>query len=183
MEVIISFLFGMLPEIIYFTLSVLYIRNKKEKQIKLFLLIMMAYILCITIIRFKVVNYLIFMIVVHLIQRILYKDTSKIDIFVFSIPVCYVTMLASIILLTKEDYSNYWILFAINRIMLFLPFIFIKKFNKLYLIYKELWNRNEKEKRRLKSITVRNSSLIILNFLIFSINSICFFIVAISGGD
>ena len=104
-------------------------------------------------------------------------------IFVFSIIVSYVTLNASIILLCKSDYSNYWQLFFINRIILIIPFLFKNKLNKMYTEYKKLWNRSYDEIKIFKSITVRNSSLIILNLLIFSINFICLFIAGIAGGD
>ncbi len=183
MHFVISIVLGMLPEIFFFTLAIIYTRNKKENRIKLFLLIAISYYICIIATKYKTINYFLFIIMGFLVQKILYKDTSKIDIFVFSIIVSYVTLNASIILLCKSDYSNYWQLFFINRIILIIPFLFKNKLNKMYTEYKKLWNRSYDEIKIFKSITVRNSSLIILNLLIFSINFICLFIAGIAGGD
>ena len=72
--------------------------------------------------------------------------------------------------LLKEDTSNYYYLYVIDRFLLFMPFIFKNKFNVIYKKYCNLWNRNDKEKRPIKSITLRNISLILLNSFIFIAN-------------
>ena len=45
-----------------------------------------------------------------------------------------------------------------------------EKFNILYEKYRKLWNRNDKEKRFIKSITLRNVSLISVNLFILLLN-------------
>ena len=172
MYYVIGILLGLVPEVLYFTLFLIYTKNLKEKRIKLFALISIAYILCIMISQYKTLYYISFIAIVYIILKILFKEKAQIiDIFAFSISSIYLTLLASIsFMMFTDDLSNYWALYTISRILLFVPFIFRKKFNIIYKKYCKLWNRNDKEKRPIKSITLRNISLIIVNVTIFILN-------------
>lgn len=172
MYYLISILFGLIPEVLYFTLFITYTKNIKEKRIKLFLLISIAYFLCMLIIQYEIIYYILFIVCVYAILKILYKDkTQIIDIFVFSLSTIYLTLLSYLgFIFFNDDLSNYYTLYIIARILLFVPFIFKSKFNTLYKRYCKLWNRNDKEKRPIKSITLRNISLIIVNIVIFFMN-------------
>lgn len=169
-----SLALGMLPEVLYFTLFLIYTKNIKEKKIRLFLLISLAYILCIMISRFKVLYYIMFIFSVYLILKILYRKKSQIiDVFVFSVSFCYLCFAGFITSrFVNNDYTLYYIMYAVDRILLFLPFIFRNKFNIVYRKYCELWNRNYEKKQPIKSITLRNTSLFILNIFIFIMNII-----------
>lgn len=177
-NILLSILLGMIPEGLFFTLFLIYTKNLKDKRIKLFLLISLAYILCMFINRYKIIYYIFFIIFIYIILKYLYKNkTQIIDIFVISIIYLYLTLISVICFsFVKEELNNYWIAMIINRLMLIIPFIFKNKFNFWYKRYCGLWNRNDKVKKPIKSITLRNISLIILNFLIFIINIICFYI-------
>ena len=172
MYYLISILFGLIPEVLYFTLFITYTKNIKEKRIKLFLLIGVAYFGCMLIQQYKTIYYILFIALVYIILKILYKSkTQIIDIFVFSLSTIYLTLLATVsLMLFTDNLSNYYILYIIARILLFIPFIFKNRFNIIYQKYCRLWNRNDKEKRPIKSITLRNVSLIIINVTIFIIN-------------
>ena len=99
------------------------------------------------------------------------KKTQIIDVFVILISFTYLYLLSYILFLfIKDDLSNYYILYILDRIILFIPFILNKEFNQLYKNYCKLWNRNDNEKRSIKSITLRNISLIIMNISIFILN-------------
>lgn len=171
-DLILSFLLGMLPEIIYFSFYIICIKDIKEKRTKLTILIGISYLLCITISRYKLIYYLLFIICIYLILKILYREkTQIIDIFVISISMIYTTFLSYILVwFIKSDYSNYYLIFIINRVLLYIPFIFYKKFNTIYNSYCKLWNRNKLEQRKIKSITLRNISLIAVNTFIVSVN-------------
>ena len=179
MYYLISILFGLIPEVLYFTLFITYTKNIKEKRIKLFLLISIAYFLCMLIQQYKTIYYILLVALSYVILKFLYKDkTQIIDIFVFSISASYLTILSYVcFLFLKEDLSNYYFLYCCQRILLFLPMLFRHKFNLLYKIYCHLWNRKDKEKRPIKSITLRNISLIIINIAIFITNIIAISII------
>lgn len=170
---IFSILFGLLPEALYFVLFLIFAKNIKEKRIKLFLLISLSYILCIMIIRYKLLLYVIFIFSMYLILKILYKKKALItDIFLFAISMTYLVLISYIfyILMIKYNVDSF-ICYLGVRIFLFLPIITLKnKFNKIYKIYCKFWNRNDKENRPIKSITLRNISLMSINLLIIFMN-------------
>lgn len=172
MYYVVSILFGLIPEVLYFTLFLIYTKNIKEKRIKLFIAISIAYFACLLIQRFKLMYYLAFVVLTYIILKLLYKNKTQItDIFVFSISTFYLTIISYIcFLFLKDDKSNYYLFYLLDRIIMFIPFIFKNKFNILYKKYYRLWNRNDKENRPIKSITLRNISLIVINFIIVFMN-------------
>lgn len=171
-QLLMSIILGLLPEVLYFTLFLIYTKNIKEKRLRLGILIAVAYVLCMFIQQYKVIYYMLFIALVYLILKLLYKNKAQItDVFAFSICFIYISLLSYFCFLyLKEDLSNYYTLYIIARIFLFIPFIFRNKFNKIYKKYYSLWNRNDNMKRPLKSITLRNISLITINIAIFLMN-------------
>lgn len=174
--IIISFLFGLVPEVTYFTLFLIYTKQIKEKKLLLWILIAIAYVLCMFVQKYKAVYYILFIVLVYLILKLLYKKkTQIIDIFVFSLSfsyICFIGFLFSRFLVDSNPSLTYFFSAFMNRIFLFIPFIFKNKFNFIYKKYCKLWNRDYNKKQPIKSITLRNSSLILLNIFIFIINII-----------
>lgn len=171
-QILISILLGLIPEVLFFTLFITYTKGIKEKKVKLFLLISIAYILCMFIQRYKIFYYMLFVILIYWIMKFLYKKkTQIIDVFIISLGFIYVTIVSFLgYIFFKEDLSNYYFMMFIARILLFIPFIFKDKFNILYKKYYSLWNRNDEIKRPIKSITLRNISLVTINIAIFLMN-------------
>lgn len=184
MEIVISFvvslLLGMIPEVLYFTLFIIYTKNIKEKKLKLFILISLAYILCIMISQYKVLYYVLLIFLIYLFMKILYKQkTQIIDVFIISLSEIYLALTSYFcFLFVKEDFSNYYILCLIQKLILFLPFIIKEKFNIIYKLYCSLWNRNYEKKQPIKSITLRNISLISLNLFIFVLNLMIIYLIS-----
>lgn len=179
--IVISILLGLVPEVTYFTLFLIYTKDIKEKRIKLWMLIATAYILCMFIQKYKVIYYILFIVLTYFILKLLYKKKAQIiDIFVFSLAFNYVCIISYFcFLFLNKDLSNYYVLFALSRIVLFLPFVFKNKFRIVYKKYCNLWNRNDKECRPIKSITLRNISLISLNIFIILMDLACIYILNI----
>ena len=178
-SIVMSLLLGMLPEVLFFTLFLVYTKNIKEKRFKLFLLITLIYFACIMVSRFKTLYYVFFIILIYLALKILYKEkTQIIDIFVFSLSTIYLSLIGYMCSrFVNNSYFIYYIMLIINRGLLFIPFIFKRNFNKLYKMHCELWNRNDKIKRPIKSITLRNLSLVILNSFIFILNIMIIYVI------
>ncbi len=172
MGVLISIILGIIPEIIYFSIYVIIVKNLKQKRLLLTILIGISYIICITISRYKLTYYIAFILSIYIILKLLYKNNVQIiDLFAISISAIYVTILSYVLIFfIDKNYSNYYLVLLINRILLYVPFLFYKYFNKIYEYYCELWNRNKNEKRIIKSITLRNISLIGINIFIVSMN-------------
>lgn len=177
MEIVLSIFLGMLPEVIYFTLFLVYVKDIKEKRVKLFLGILFSYLVCIFLAPYKVLYYVIYTILLYIILKILYKErTQIIDFFIIMYSLFYIVMLSYLICFAK-DFTSYLICYFIERILLFSIFIFRKQFNKLYRKYCKYWNRNDTIKRPIKSITLRNISLIIINAIILVMNIICIYVI------
>jgi len=181
LQLLISILLGLLPEVLYFTLFISYTKNIKEKRLRLGILIAVAYVICMFIQKYQVVYYVLFITLVYLILKLLYKHKAQItDIFLISVIFNYVCLTSYFcFLFLKQDLSNYFILYIVARILLFIPFIFRNKFNIIYKKYYSLWNRNDNIKRPIKSITLRNISLISLNIFIFLMNLGCIYILSL----
>ncbi len=171
--ILLSILLGLIPEVLYFTLFITYTKNIKEKRLKLFLLLSVIYFLCMLIQMYKLAYYISFIVLFYIILKLLYKQkTQIIDIFVIAFAFFYVSMISYIffLIILKNDMNNYYLFYVLDRILLFIPFIFKNKLNIIYKNYCRLWNRNDKEKRPIKSITLRNISLIGINFIIIFMN-------------
>lgn len=173
----ISILLGLIPEVLYFTLFITYTKNIKEKRFKLFVLTGIIYFLCMLVVMYKLVYYIAFVILFYLVLKFLYKQKIQIiDIFVITLSFFYLSTIAYIFFLLMNDNMDFYYLFyMLDRILLlllllFVPFIFKNKLNSIYKIYCKLWNRNDKETRPIKSITLRNISLIAINFIIIIMN-------------
>lgn len=180
MEAILSILLGLIPETLFFTLFLIYTKNLKEKKLKLFILINIAYIMCVMISQYKILYYVALIFLIYLALKMLYKDKAQIsDIFIINLADLYICITSFIcFLFVKEDFSNYYLLAVIQKILLFVPFIFRTKFYDLYKKYYSLWNRNYEKKQPVKSITIRNFSLILLNLSIFIFNLIILYVIS-----
>ena len=75
-QIILSIFLGLIPEVLYFTLFITYCKNIKEKRIKLFLFIALAYILCMFIQRYKIFYYVLFITLIYWIMKLLYKKKT-----------------------------------------------------------------------------------------------------------
>ena len=166
-----KYIFRSNPDIIYFTLFILYAKKIKEKRAQVLLLISIVYVLCVMISQYNVFYYLMFYFLCYVVIKILYKEKAQVtDIFLILFSSLYLSLISFVAFqFVNKDFSNYYVIAIINKLALFIPFIFRNKFNIIYKKYCEFWNRNDKEKRPVKSITLRNMSMIILNcFLVIS---------------
>lgn len=172
MTVLLSILLGLIPEVLFITLFLMFSKNLKNKKIILFILIAISYIISMFIQKYNIIFYILFIALVYLSLKVLYrKKVQIIDLFLITIPFTWITILSFIcFLFFDKSLTNYYQLYVIDRLILFIPLIFGKYYNKIYLKYCKLWNRNDNEKRPIKSITLRNISLIIVNVAIFLMN-------------
>ena len=163
---IVSILLGLIPEVLYFTLFLVYCKNLKEKRLKLFGLLALGYIALIMICRYQFIFYIAYVIYSYLVLKWLYKAHIS-DIFIISLGLSYMTIIALICYLLLG--SNYLVYYIVARICLCLPLLILSyKLNTFYIGYKSLWNR--KDNAKIKSITLRNLSLVLLNIMIVVLN-------------
>ena len=175
--IILSILLGIIPEIMYFYFILICTKNIKEKRKILLLGICILYFIFIFLAPYNMIFYISYLILLYVFLKLLYGNNVQIiDFFIIIYSSFYLTIL-SFLVCFAHNFSSYLICYAINRILLFGIFIFKKYFNKLYTNYCKYWNRNDNIKRPIKSITLRNISLIILNCVVFIMNIICIYII------
>lgn len=171
---IVSLLLGMVPDILYLTMFICFAKNLKEKRIRLFILLAIGYILLIMILQYQFLFYIAYIIYAFLILKLLYKSNIC-DFFLCSVALFYMTIISYIgYMLLSWNYGLYYV---VERIILYSIFIFKNKFNVVYKKYLSLWNRHDNGK--IKSITLRNSSLLFINSFIIILDLIIMYIVSI----
>lgn len=159
-------------EAIYFSLFLIYGKNLKEKRLLFIGIMIFEYIMITKLIQFNIWIHISYIVMTYINLKVLYKDKTQItDIFLF--------MIASAILIFISALSyaiiyftirKYIIALILNRILLFLFLYYFK--NKLNLLYKKfykLWNRHDNP-NKIRSLTLRNISIIIFNLMFWIIN-------------
>lgn len=159
-------------EAIYFSTFLLIGKDVKSKKILFTLVMIFEYVMLTRFIEFNIWFQLIYTFMSYVNLKVFYKEKTQItDVFLFS--------LASVILIAISIFSyaiiyftikNYFIALLLNRVIMFC-FLYISK-NKIRILYKEfcsLWNRH-KIPNKIKSLTLRNISIIIFNLMFWLIN-------------
>lgn len=167
---ILVFLISLPVEILYLTMAMSYAKGIKQHRVKLYVLLLISGVLCSLICRWQLWYYLAYIASAYLIMRILYKSHIS-DLFVFSIFFAWIAITSYL----GFAISNSMVIgYIVQRILMFGIFAFKGKFNKWYKTYRELWNR--RNDNRIKSITLRNISLIFLNAFIVFMNFFLIFL-------
>ena len=164
------FLVAMPVEILYLTMGMCYAKQIKEKKVLFYILLLVSGVLCFLISRWQLWYYIAYLGSAYLIMRKLYKSHIS-DLFVFLIFFAWiaVTSYTGFMLFHNIVYT-----YIFQRILMFGIFIFRGKFNKWYKTYRELWNR--RDDKRIKSVTLRNISLICINVFIVFMNFLLIFL-------
>lgn len=160
---LISLLLGMIPEVLYITAMTSYLEGIKTKRIRLFLLNSLGYIVLIMICRFELLFYIAYIIYLYWVLKLMFK----VQITSFFM-VCTVFSSIAWISFVCSFYPNYYVGYVISRIMLAIIYLFRDNFYILYKRYRACWNRNTTHK--IKSITLRNCSLVFINAMIIVVN-------------
>jgi hypothetical protein len=161
----------MMPEVIFLTWFIICFRDIKEKRSKLFIFLIIGYITLIMLFRYQLLFYIAYIIYSYVLIKKLYK-AHIIDLFVISLGYAYMTIISFACFKLINDY---WVAFIINRIILFIPLLFGSIIKMFYKKYKILWNINKDAK--IKSITIRNISLVVINLMIVIMNFIMIFLI------
>lgn len=156
------FLVAMPVEVLYLVMGMCYAKQIKSKRVVFYILLFISGIVCSLIARWQLWYYLAYITSAYLIMKLLYKSHIS-DLFVFSIFFAWIALTSY---LGFAISSSMVIGYITQRTLMFGIFAFKGKFNKWYKTYRELWNR--RSDNRIKSITLRNISLISLNlFIVF----------------
>lgn len=161
-----NLLCGIIPDIIYFVLFIILIKRIENKKITFFLLFSLFYIPIIIIFQKNIFANILFTFLIYLIMKILYgKKANIMDIFLFTwASIIYMI----VILITFAIFKNLIITSIVGKLLLLLLLLlFRNKLNKLYTKCILLWDRHN-YKKQLKSITIRNINIVILNISIYA---------------
>ena len=171
-RILLSLVLGILPQSLYFMLFVTNIKQIKTRRLILLLLLFILCILLNIIIRYNIYLYLAFIPLYYFTLKLLYKKKAQIiDIFIISLSFAIMSIISYVCsLIYKNNYNLYWIAYIINNVLLFSVLIFNKIYVKLYRKYIQYWNRRPENK--IRSISIRNISLILLNVFILILDII-----------
>lgn len=160
-----------LPEAIYFSLFLILIKDIKSKRILFTIFMCIEYAILMNVFLYQVYFQIAYTFITFLILKLLYKEKAIItDIFLF--------MIASILLIAISfvsymivflTFKNFIVSYILNRLLLFGSLFLLKnKVKKLYNKINSLWNRRQNQK--IRSLTVRNITIIIFNLMFCIIN-------------
>lgn len=162
-------IFALIPEVIYFTLFLIFVKQYKNKRILLFTLLLLGYIVFKIIFPINIYFQICFTLYVPLVLKILYNSKFHIsDIFIFSYSSIILILISCISLPIFFIFNNYILAFILNRILMFtFLFLYKDKFNLIYKYFISQWNRNYDNPNKIKSITIRQVCVISLNVMIY----------------
>lgn len=171
MELLIVLL-GQIPEAVFISLFLIFTKNLRNKRILFTGLMIIEYLLIMTLFAYNWMFHILYIVTAYLTLKILYKRQTQItDIFLLAM--AYLLIIVSSVICFLISSNSVIIGCIINRIMLFAPLLILNyKLSKIQNIYKKYWNRNDKIKKKMKSITFRSLNVVIFN-LLFSIINIC----------
>lgn len=178
-------LLGQIPEAIYFALFMIFVKQLKEKRILFIILMIIEYLLLKSFIKYNIWFQISYTFITFIILKILYKEKTQItDIFTFTIGSIILTISCIFFYFLVSITSKNIIVYAIlNRSFLFIfLFLFRNKLNKIQKVYKKIWNRNDKVKKKIKTTTFRALNIIIFNIIFYVLNICMIFIIIKNGG-
>lgn len=161
---------GQIPEAIFFALFMIFAKGLKEKRLLFTILMVIEYLLLKYSFTYSWLFHIGYVITTYLTLKVLYKEKSQI-IDVFLLLIGYIILGITSIISWLLFNFNMSLVAIFNRIIIF-TFIFIlnKKLYKIQNIYKFLWNRNDRIKKKIKSTTFRALNIVVFNISFVLIN-------------
>lgn len=159
---LISILIGIIPDVIFLTFFITQVKDEKEKRFTTLILILISYVLCFTIKRYNVLYYALSVGLIYGVLKGIYKEKIKLmDIIIITLAEAYILTCSYISFkIFGNQMEYYYLALIIDKILILLPLLFSKKTNQIYKRYQQLWDRNSIPNRNIKSITVRNLSIV-----------------------
>ena len=172
MEELILVFLEKIVEAIYFAMFLIIGKNIKNKKLLFIGIMVFEYLMLKYFIKYSVYFQLAYTFMTYVTLKVLYKEKAQItDIFLFTV--------ASLVLIAISAISygivyftvrQYFIALILNRILLFLTLYLTRNMVKeKYKGFCRLWNRHNIP-NTIKSLTVRNLSMVIFNLMFWLIN-------------
>lgn len=170
---VLEILLGQIPEAIYFSLFMIFAKNLKTKRFLLIILMILEYLLLKQFLSFTIWFQVLYTFLTFVILKILYREKAQItDIFTFAIGSILLMIISLISLfLVYNIIKNVIVVSIINRFLLFIVlFLLNKHLYKIQDLYKKFWNRNDKIKKKMKTVTFRCINLVVFNLIFYIIS-------------
>lgn len=171
---------GQIPEAIFFALFMIFAKDLKEKRVLFTILMIIEYIFLKYIVKlnYNILFQITYTFMSYLILKILYKSKAQIiDIFVFMQSLIVLLIFTVPFLLLNNLIHNIYLCCLFSKISLFIFLFLIRNcIFKINVKYYSLWNRNPLVKRKIKSLTLRNLSIVTFNVLFYITNLLILFI-------
>ena len=171
MELILLFLEKIL-EAIYFSIFLIIGKRIKEKRILFTLVMIFEYVMLTNFIEYNVWFQLIYTFMSYINLKVFYKEKAQItDIFLFTAAsILLIVVSGCFAMLAYCLIKNYYVCLILSRIILFSVLFKIREQIKdKYKDFCSLWNRHNKP-NKMKSLTIRNISIILFNLMFWLIN-------------
>lgn len=161
---------GQIPEAIFIALFMIFVKNLKTKRILFTLIMIVEYLLLMSLFAYNWLFHILYLVMTFIVLKVLYKEKAQVtDVFIFAI--AYILIVISSALCYIISSNNVIIGCIINRLLLFIPLLILNyKLICIQNIYKKYWNRNDKIKKKIKSITFRSLNVVTFNLLFSIIN-------------
>lgn len=159
-------------EPVYFSLFLIYGKNLKNKRLLFTFIMIFEYIMLKEFIKFNVWYQFIYTFMTFVNLKVFYKEKAQItDIFLFGVASVILIIVSAICYLSFfYTTKNYYAAMIINRITIFgIVYFGRNKIKGLYQKFSKYWNRHNNPKA-LKSLTLRNISVIVFNLMFWIIN-------------
>lgn len=170
-DILFNILIGALPESLFFSLFLIYTKKITSKRVLFCSLMFIEYAILMNVVQYNIWFQIVYTFMTFLILKVLYKEKAIItDIFAFAVA-SLILVVVSVVsyLLILNTINVYMIAWALNRVLLFgTLFLLRNKLNKLYMKFNSIWNR--KQGQKVRSLTVRNISVIVFNLMFYVIN-------------
>ena len=159
-------------EAIYFSLFLIKGKNIKNKRILFVCIMIFEYMLLSNVLEYNILFQIFYTFMSFVNLKVLYKEKAQItDIFLFmaaSIILMIISILCGMVQFLFN--INHFTLLIINRIILFfILWILRNKLHNIYVKFYKTWNRHN-DKHKIRSLTLRNISIIIFNLMFYVIN-------------
>lgn len=161
-------------EAVYFSLFLICGKNIKEKRLLFVSIMIFEYLALKYFMHFSVCFHLIYTFMSFINLKVLYKEKAQItDIFLFMTASFILMIICGIsygMLGGWKSIINYLMALILSRILIVLfLLIFSNKINEYYKKIYMLWNKHS-YKNKMKSLTIRNISIILFNVMFYIIN-------------
>lgn len=160
-------------EPIYFSLFLIYGKDLKHKRLLLTFIMIVEYIMLTEIIEFNVWLQFIYTFMTFVNLKVLYKEKAQVtDIFLFAVASIVLIIISAVVFLVgRQLFESFYIAIFINRFLLFsFVLLFKDRIHNYYKKFCSLWNRHNSPKV-IKSLTLRNISVIAFNLMFYTINA------------